>query len=151
MAWLFIFSYPGAPCIYYGDEIGLMGNHDPDNRRAMPWHTPRSWNTELFTYTQSLIRLRREHAALRRGSFKPLLARDGIYAYVRVLEDEYWIIALNVNKREVKLQIPTDELPQIHRKWRDVLSGQCADIEQQQLSYDIPTRSGVLLCNERRS
>jgi len=145
LALLFQMTYLGAPCIYYGDEIGLTGNHDPDNRRAMPWHTPKSWNTELFTYTQSLIRLRREHAALRRGSFKPLLARDGIYAYARVLGDECWIVALNVNKHTVKLRLPTIKLPHHHSECRDMLNGQCADIGQQQLSYDIAARSGALL------
>ena len=144
-------TYPGAPCIYYGDEIGLTGNHDPDNRRAMPWNTPDSWNTELFNYTQRLIRLRREHAALRRGSFKPLLARDGIYAYARVLEDECWIVALNVNQHAVKLHVPIVDLPQLHSECREVLSGQRVHIEDQQLTdYDIPARAGVLLGNGRR-
>ena len=105
----------------------------------------------VIRYTQRLIRLRREHAALRRGSFKPLFARDGVYAYARVLEGECWIVALNVNQHAVKLHIPIVDLPQFHGEFWDVLNGQRARIDQQELSYDVPARSGALLCNERRS
>jgi len=149
LALLFQMTYPGAPCIYYGDEIGLTGNHDPDNRRTMPWHTPKSWNTELFNYTQSLIRLRRKHTALRRGSFKPLLARDGIYAYARVLKDECWIVALNVNKRAAKLQLPLVDFPQFHGELWNVLNGQRIRLDHQELAgYDLPARSGALVRSE---
>jgi len=81
LALLFQMTYPGAPCVYYGDEIGLTGGHDPLNRGSMPWQKPETWNHELFEYTRRLIHLRREHAALRRGSYQELYAGDGVYAF----------------------------------------------------------------------
>ena len=45
LATLFQMTFPGAPSIYYGDEIGLAGGHDPDNRRAFRWDRPETWDT----------------------------------------------------------------------------------------------------------
>ena len=74
-----------------------------------------------------------------------MFACDGVYAYARVLEDECWIVALNVNQHAVKLHIPIVDLPQFHGEFREVLSGQRVHIEEQELTYDVPARSGVLL------
>ena len=62
LATLFQMTYPGAPSIYYGDEIGMAGGHDPANRGAFPWHQTESWNTELLHEFQRLIALRRQRA-----------------------------------------------------------------------------------------
>lgn len=82
----FLLTYPGAPCVYYGDEIGLPGGADPDNRRTFPWDTltdPQS--AELRDLHAALIRLRREKTALRTGSYRELLAEDasGSFAFAR--------------------------------------------------------------------
>jgi neopullulanase len=54
LAYLTMMTYPGAPMIYYGDEIGMMGGHDPDCRRAMHWH-PSTWNHELLAAVKKYI------------------------------------------------------------------------------------------------
>ena len=59
LATLFQMTYPGAPSIYYGDEIGMTGGHDPANRGAFPWHQTDTWDTELLHEFQRLIALRR--------------------------------------------------------------------------------------------
>ena len=64
LATLFQMTYPGAPSIYYGDEIGMTGGHDPANRGAFPWHQTESWNTELLHEFQRLIALRRAAAVI---------------------------------------------------------------------------------------
>ena len=66
LSYLVIFSYPGAPAIYYGDETGLEGQEDPDHRRAFPWDES-EWSDELRKHIRKLIELRRKHAELRRG------------------------------------------------------------------------------------
>ena len=65
-------TYPGAPSIYYGDEIGMQGGHDPANRAAFPWHDTDSWDHDLLGYFQRLISLRSSRTALRRGAFRVL-------------------------------------------------------------------------------
>ena len=57
LAYLFLFTYPGAPCIYYGDEIGLTGGHDPECRRSFPWDESR-WNHDILAHVKKLIALR---------------------------------------------------------------------------------------------
>ena len=69
-------TLPGAPCIYYGDEIAMAGDHDPDNRRAYP-ADPAAGDRELRAFVQALAAARHEHVALRRGSVRVLSAAGG--------------------------------------------------------------------------
>jgi len=62
-------TLPGAPCIYYGDEIGVEGGDDPDCRRAFPWDE-RGWDMGGLAWTQAVLAVRRELAPLRRGTFR---------------------------------------------------------------------------------
>jgi neopullulanase len=95
LATLFQMTYPGAPSIYYGDEIGMAGGHDPANRGAFPWHQTETWDTELLHEFQRLIALRRGRPALRHGSFRFLHARDDVIAYARQLGGETVVVAIN--------------------------------------------------------
>ena len=63
MATLFQMTYPGAPSVYYGDEIGMLGGKDPDCRRAFPWETPGKWDNALLQYFKDCIALRKKYAA----------------------------------------------------------------------------------------
>jgi neopullulanase len=95
LATLFQMTYPGAPSIYYGDEIGMTGGHDPANRGAMLWDKSESWDRDLLHDFQRFIALRRAHPALRRGTFTVLLARDGVFAFARQLSNETVVVILN--------------------------------------------------------
>ena len=108
LATLFQMTFPGAPCIYYGDEIGMEGNHDPDCRRAFPWDESR-WDRDLFDFFRRAIRLRREHPTLRRGRYIRLQADDqhNIYAFARQGEGETLIVVLNNGQSIYDLDIPT--------------------------------------------
>jgi cyclomaltodextrinase / maltogenic alpha-amylase / neopullulanase len=94
LATLFQMTYPGAPCIYYGDEIGLQGGRDPDCRRSFPWQQS-SWNQDLRAYVKRCIGLRRAHAVFRRGTFTSLYGHDGVYVFARRLDGKIAIIAFN--------------------------------------------------------
>ena len=72
LATLFLFLLPGAPCIYYGDEIGLEGGDDPACRAGFPWERREEWNLGLLELTKAAITLRREHPAVRRGEYAAL-------------------------------------------------------------------------------
>jgi glycosidase len=73
LASTFQYTYLGTPYIYYGDEIGMEGDDDPDCRRCMSWDK-QDWDEELLRHYAGLARLRRRHSALRRGEFTVLMA-----------------------------------------------------------------------------
>lgn len=86
-----LFTYPGVPCVYYGDEIGMVGADDPDNRRCMIWNQS-DWNTDLRSYFQQLIRLRRASPALSHGGFQLLHAEGNTLAFLRESPEERLLI-----------------------------------------------------------
>ncbi|MFQ3535827.1 MAG: alpha-amylase family glycosyl hydrolase [Aggregatilineales bacterium] len=77
-----LFTYLGVPSIYYGDEIGLAGENDPDNRRCMLWDEA-EWDHDLLTHYKRLIALRRSAPALCEGGFQHLYADSDLIAYQR--------------------------------------------------------------------
>jgi neopullulanase len=110
LATVFQMTYPGAPSIYYGDEIGMQGGHDPANRGAFPWHRPETWDTELLHEFQRLISLRRARKALRRGSFQILHAAGDLVAHARQLGDETVIVVFNTARSHHRLDLTLHEL-----------------------------------------
>jgi neopullulanase len=87
-------TLPGAPCIYYGDEIGLEGTRDPDCRRGMPWDQ-KLWNHDLLEFTAKAVKIRKSIPALRQGKYKTLYAQNMTYMFERHLEDSFAIVVLN--------------------------------------------------------
>jgi glycosidase len=87
-------TLPGAPTIYYGDEVGLTGDTDPDDRRPFPWGDE---DVDLLGHYQALIGLRHEHSFLRTGSFDLLYTHndDGTYAYGRKDGSGAAVVAIN--------------------------------------------------------
>jgi neopullulanase len=106
LATLFQMTYPGAPSIYYGDEIGMTGGHDPANRGAFPWHQKETWDTELLHDFQRFIALRHQRPALRRGSFQFLWAKDGVIAFARQLADETIVVLFNASRDPRAIDLP---------------------------------------------
>lgn len=106
LATLFQMVYPGAPCIYYGDEIGLEGGKDPACRGTMPWQTPEEWDEELLTFIRQAIALRHKHSALRRGSYRTLYAEKQTYVFERRDENEQLVITFNASSQKARLELP---------------------------------------------
>jgi len=86
-----LLTYPGVPTIYYGDEIGMEGGADPDNRRTFPWDES-EWDHDLRSYFQTLIRLRRTAPALLRGGMQFLTAEESLIAYQRHSAEQRLIV-----------------------------------------------------------
>lgn len=99
-------TWPGAPTIYYGDEAGVCGWTDPDNRRTYPWGKE---NHELIEYHRYLTGIRKRNLAFRRGAFKPLLAENGVLAYGRFLRQERGVVVINSDSRSQTVRVPVWE------------------------------------------
>ncbi len=95
LATVFQMTYVGAPCIYYGDEVGLVGGPDPDCRRAFPWARPDTWDEGTLDLTRRLTRARHGSAALRRGAFEVLRAESDLLAYRRTCDDDVAYVLMN--------------------------------------------------------
>ncbi len=108
-------TLPGAPNIYYGDEIGLPGKHDPDCRRAFPWDKPESWQLELLDDVKQVIALRRQTSALRRGKFLPLFGDEDLAVYALQDEKEIALVALNAGRQPAHFNSP-DNFPILNEK-----------------------------------
>lgn len=141
LAALFQFTYMGTPCIYYGDEIGMDGAGDPDCRKCMEWDTEKQ-DRELFAFYQTLIRLRKEHPALRTGSITFLdAARAGTkLAYERRLGDDVLIVLINTADMTQTFRLDVDE-----RRWENVITGDLLRAERGKLSVKLPTLGFTVL------
>jgi glycosidase len=111
LAFLFQMFYPGAPAIYYGDEIGLEGGKDPDSRRAFDWNEDQ-WDAGLRSFVRRLIACRKNSPVLRRGDFRRLMLEEeaGTIAFARILGEASAVLALNVSAEEQTLSIPVEGL-----------------------------------------
>lgn len=90
-----IFTNRGAPLVYYGDEIGLPGGGDPDNRRMMPWTTPTANQRFLRDRIAKLAEIRRQHPALRSGARSTIHADADTWLYVRSACGDTVYVAIN--------------------------------------------------------
>lgn len=96
LGYLLLFTYPGAPSIYYGSEIGVEGGM-PDKwaRRTFPWDKPETWNTDLLDNVKALVKMRHEHQALRDGDYQGLWSSETSYAFQRSSLDGTYVVAIN--------------------------------------------------------
>lgn len=105
----FLMTIPGAPCLYYGTEIGMAGGPDPDCRRAFPWDET-TWDHELLATVRQAIVVRRAHPVLRRGRFERFYANDDVCTFGRRLPDAAAVAAFNASLEERTFNIDTGDL-----------------------------------------
>lgn len=104
LAAAFQMTYIGTPCIYYGTEVGMEGLQDPDCRRPMEWNEE-NWDLDLYSYYKGLIRLRRNHEALRKGNFRWIDTCNGIIGYIRETEKEKILVFINNHEKGQAMEI----------------------------------------------
>lgn len=122
MQWLTILigvqmTFPGMPLVYYGDEAGVEGGVDPDNRRTYPWGHE---NQDIFQLYKTMIEVHRKHSVFHTGYLKPFFIADDIFGYFRYFKNQkdvfgqtcgtdFAIVLINKNKsdcKRVSLKLP---------------------------------------------
>ncbi|MCD8301105.1 MAG: glycoside hydrolase family 13 protein [Clostridiales bacterium] len=98
-----LMTWPGAPTLYYGDEAGLCGYTDPDNRRAYPWGDE---DKDLIRFHKEMIRIHRGSAALRTGSVKFLNGMKNVLSYARFNRKEQFVVILNNDNYPNTIDLP---------------------------------------------
>jgi alpha-amylase len=163
LALLFQFTVRGVPQLYAGDELGMEGGADPDNRRDFPWHllekadaTPEARRARrMLAYTRKLIQLRSESAALRWGYSAPLYVMQDVYVYARMGLEELAIAAFNLGSEPKSFEIPIRENENVPTSLRVRIKDQMEllpaihetpplTVKGGQIQMTIPPRTGEL-------
>ena len=149
LATLLLFTFPGAPSIYYGDEIGITGALPPDHwaRKSFPWDHPDRWNHETLAYHKAVIALRQTLPALRTGSYTSISAQGGAYVFARSTPEQTLLVAVNCgNSSEVQV-IPVTAIPvQVAEASVRFITGSAiaAEVTPEKLMLTLPARSGAV-------
>ncbi len=144
----YLLTIPGIPIIYYGDEIGMTGAADPDNRRMMRFDNElNEYEKQTLKDVSKLIHIRKEHSALRYGDFLTLQADENIYAYLRSDMNERILTIVNKNSKEQKVNY---DLPAMYNLMiaKDLITGKEFEIKNNKLSLNIPGIKSLILLLE---
>ncbi|MFM1842455.1 MAG: neopullulanase [Cyanobacteriota bacterium] len=138
LATLLMFTFPGAPCIYYGNEVGLPGGFDPDNRRSFPPES--AWDRDCLALHKALIALRKQSKSLQYGDYQ-ILASEGLgYIFQRQYRSETSIIAVNAGKTPCQLSLPAGTVSSNEVLQPLFCTGETLSVHGS--TFSIPGRSG---------
>lgn len=140
LANLLLLTFPGAPSIYYGDEVGLPGGLDPDCRRGFP--KKEDWDEDLLQMHKDLIALRHAHPALRVGEYKTLAAEGDCYVFSRILEKAMVVVAINSGSQSVQVRLADMAVENGEILYGD---GKVEWLGDRTAMLEIPARSGMVL------
>lgn len=153
LATLFQMTYPGAPCIYYGDEIALRGtkrydrpHRDRDARWPFPWHDERAWDHGMLEYFREAVALRHRYPVLRRGQITTVHADAQQYAFVRHDPDSQLLVVLNAADESAALQLPLEQFFENGTQMASIFGPPCqATVNDGRLPFNIPARSAAVI------
>lgn len=111
-------TMPGAPTVYYGDEAGVVGWTDPDNRRTYPWGKE---DKDLIKFYKKAISIHKENPCLKTGSFMILIAEQDMLAYGRFNRDTAIVTAVNTSDHDIEFDIPVWKMGVDAKKYERLL------------------------------
>jgi neopullulanase len=158
LGWTFLLTHPGLPLIYYGDELGLPGNHDPDNRHPLWWYAPAfdgqgpvdlddviaggfadERQREVLEHVAILAAARQDHPALSEGDQVQWWIEEDVWAYARTADDDAILVVLNGSGEERSLSnglafagLPGDAV------YRDLLTGSNFEAAGDSITVSVP-------------
>ncbi len=147
LALIFQMTYVGTPTIYYGDEYGMQGGADPDDRRTFDWTVGSSTNSAV-ALTGKLTAIRKAYPALRTGSFMTLLTDDTnkLYAYGRFDASNRIAVALNNDSVSHSIAVPVWQLSVTNGSTlTDLLSGTAYTVQNGQVTVNVNGHYGAIL------
>ena len=137
------FTYAGAPTIYYGDEIGMVGADDPDDRRAFEWG---QGNESLVKYYAKLASIRSSYSVLRTGEVEAIsTGNENVLGFVRSDADEAIGILTNNSKAAIKYTLDIKGTKLTDGTYTDLISGKTFVAASDKLEVTIPANSGLIL------
>jgi len=137
-------TYPGTPCIYYGDEAGIPGCDDPDNRRGMIWG---KGNKELVEWYAKLANIRDNYEVLRTGDIKFVdIDSDDMMAYLRTDDNNKALVLVNRGD-ENNIQLNVKDMFS-DGTLSDAITGQTYEIKDGILNASVPSKSGLILVKD---
>lgn len=152
LAVLFQLTYPGAPCIYYGEEIGMEGgmSGSPEPSRASFIWDESLWDNDLREYYKLCIQIRHQNQCLRTGDFIPIYNDERFIVYERSLGEQIMIIAINSRDTPAQLRLPKKELGETPKVWVDLLNkNNLVIFNDYFVGSLIPSQTGVILTPQR--
>ncbi|MDE2050996.1 MAG: alpha amylase N-terminal ig-like domain-containing protein [Gammaproteobacteria bacterium] len=144
---IFQFTYVGTPAIYYGDEYGMQGGNDPDDRRTFDWSRATTL-TPAVALTHELASIRKRYPALRTGSYMTLLTDDArhIYAFGRFDANHRIAVVLSNARGAQTVTIPAYQLSMTNgSRVTDLLTGQTYGVSDGYLTVNVKGRYGAIL------
>ena len=140
------FTYAGAPTIYYGDEIGMVGSDDPDDRRTFEWG---KGNEELVTYYATLAEVREQYAALRTGSVEAFsTGNSNVLGYVRRDANDTLVVLANNGASTATVTLNLAELDVEADVLVDVLGSGSYEVSGDTVKVTVASRRGVVLTDD---
>lgn len=150
MAYLCLMTFPGAPCIYYGDEVGMSGNHDPDCRRSFNWDK-NTWDQDFLEFIKQCIYIRKGNPALMTGKFQVLHQADDIIVYSRWDDKNEVLMVFNVNTHEKSVTIEFTKHPEKSDFIVNPLTGEQVEVAKNgsPITLNVPARTGQIWMPEK--
>lgn len=145
LAYLFLMTYPGAPTIYYGDEIGLTGERDPLNRKTFPWDKSK-WNQDLHDFVRELIMIRHSMPVLRTGSYEPIYTEGLVLGFLRREYEETVLVLINTDDQPQTISINLSGAFDEQTVLQDQIGSGNYTVENNAINgMTIPAQSGLIL------